>query len=296
MNTTIIFPWGPFTISVLSLSFSAAIIVSLMTVIIAGRRESLPFQLIIDFILISLVCGVVGGRLAHILAVNRNYYFQHPEQIIRLQDGGVSFWGGFILALVVAMVWAGRRNYILKPFLDAAAPALALGLSIGRIGYPWQGKIMSYPYPWGIVRDGQLAHPEGAYAIVLLMLLYFHLTRRRRQVHYQGELMLLFIAGYGLINLVVDCFRNLPVVAWGQVTAGQLVSLAMIILVIIYIIGGSKVYSSSYYFDRKIYRPSPSRLKLPFRVLWPILIIAGQIYLYFMVNGFPAGLANLIPL
>ncbi len=293
MNTTIIFPWGPFTISVFSLSFSAAILIALIAVIVAGMKERLPFQVIIDFILIGMVCGIIGGRVAHILIFNRNLYFRHPEQIVCLQDGGISFWGGFLLTLVVVMAWAVRRNHSLEPFLDVAAPALALGLSIGRIGYPWQGKIMSSFYPWGIVQEEQLAHPVGAYAIILLMLLYFYLLRCRRQVHYKGELMCIFIAGYGLINLVTDFFSDLPVV-WGKITAGQLVSLVMVFLVIIYMIGGSKIYSSSYYFNRKIYIPPSSRLKPLFKLIWAILFIVGQLYLYFMVNGFPAGLVNIL--
>ncbi|NMA91549.1 MAG: prolipoprotein diacylglyceryl transferase [Firmicutes bacterium] len=294
MNT-VIFPWGPFTFSVLSLSFSAAILVGLIAVIIAGRRERLSFQRIIDFILISMVCGVVGGRLGHVLLVNRDYYFQNPEQIIRLQDGGVSFWGGFLLALAVAIFWARRRGYSLEPYLDAAAPALVLGLSLGKIGYSLQGKAMSGAYPWGVLQDGQLVHPDGAYAIVLLMLLYFYLNRCYRRVHYKGELMLFFIVGYGLINLVVDHFRVLPAV-WWQATAGQLVSLVMILLALVYMIGGSKVYPSSHYFARKIDRSPPSRLKSPLRVLWGLLFIAVQLYPYFMVNGFPVGLTNLVPL
>ncbi|HHX87719.1 MAG TPA: hypothetical protein GX693_06040 [Firmicutes bacterium] len=290
---TIIFPWGPFTISVLSLSFSVAIIISLIMVYIAGRRSNLSVQTVIDFILICLVSGVIGGRLTHVLAVNRSYYLQHLDQIIHLQDGGMSFWGGFILALVAVMIWSGRRNYILKPYLDAAAPALALGLSIGRIGYPWQGKIMSAPYPWGIIKDGQVVHPEGVYAIILLMLLYIYLTHRRRQVHYQGELILIFIAGYGLINLIVDHFSRLPVV-WGWATAGQLVSLAMIILAVTYFIGGSKIYSSSYYFNQRIYRRPPSRFKLPARILWLAVLTAAQVYSYYLINGIPVGLIRLM--
>ncbi len=291
VNTTILLPWGPFTISALSLSFSAAIIVSLMAVIVAGRRAGLPFQRFIDFILIGLVCGIVGGRLAHILIVDRNYYFQHPDQIIRFQDGGISFWGGFLVSLVVAIIWACWRKYSVKPYLDVFAPALTLGLSIGGIGYPWPDKIMAFPYPWGIVKEGCFFHPLGAYAIVLLMLLYFFLIRRQRRVHYKGELMLLFIVGYGLINLVIDYFSVLPAV-WGRLTAGQLVSLMMIVVAVINMIGGSKAYSSSYYFNRKISPPPPSRIKLFFRLLWSVMIIGGQLYLYFLVSGFPEGIIN----
>ncbi len=294
MDTTIILPWGPFTISAFSLSFSAALLAGLTRVIIAGRKENLPFQLIIDFTLISMICGVIGGRLAHILVIDRNYYFQHLERIAHLQDGGVSFWGGFILALAAVTVWAGRRKFTLKPFLDAAAPALALGLSIGRIGYPWQGKVMAFSYPWGIVQEGRLIHPEGAYAIILLMLLYFYLSRRR-QFHYKGERMVFFVAGYGLINIIIDYFTNLPKLAWGWATTGQVVSMALIILAILYMVGGSKAYYPSRYIQRKIKRPAATRLKFIFGVLWALLITAGQLYLYFSINGFPEYLANLIP-
>ena len=97
--------------------------------------------------------GLVGAKL--IWAIE----FRHdaPFLSLLLSRGGLSWFGGF-LGGVGAGLWALRRRRIpIVPALSAAAPALAIGHAIGRIGCFLVGDDYGRPtdLPWGV------AFPKG---------------------------------------------------------------------------------------------------------------------------------------
>jgi len=54
--------------------------------------------------------------------------------MINLSSGGLTYYGGFILAFIV-LVWYGRKKKIPLPLaMDIIAPCLMIGLGFGRIG------------------------------------------------------------------------------------------------------------------------------------------------------------------
>jgi phosphatidylglycerol:prolipoprotein diacylglycerol transferase len=54
--------------------------------------------------------------------------------MINLSSGGLTYYGGFILAFIV-LVWYGRKKKVPLPLaMDIIAPCLMIGLGFGRIG------------------------------------------------------------------------------------------------------------------------------------------------------------------
>jgi prolipoprotein diacylglyceryl transferase len=51
-----------------------------------------------------------------------------------LARGGFAFYGGFLLAAVMGVVYARRRGVDVWKFADACAPAVMIGLAVGRLG------------------------------------------------------------------------------------------------------------------------------------------------------------------
>jgi len=241
---TTVWQWGPFSIGIYSLAFFAAVLSGLVMTFWEGRRKLLPEQRLTDFLILTVLCAVAGGRLSYIFLYDLHYYMAHPAHIACLQDGGMSFWGGIILSLVVLIIWAGRKRLILERYLDAAAPALPLALALGHIGSTLNGRVMQSGYPWGIVDGGFVYHPDGAYMIFLLILLFMVIRRRRSAPAYEGELFIWFVIGYSAIQLGVDLFRNTEPYIW-VFSPGQSVSLAAVILALFYTLAWPKVYTSS---------------------------------------------------
>src|SRR5271154_2961217 len=73
----------------------------------------------------GVVAAIVGARAMHVLS-DLGYYGHHPAQIIAIWQGGLSSFGGLILAVPVAIVSSRRRCPALPTlrFADLMAPVL----------------------------------------------------------------------------------------------------------------------------------------------------------------------------
>ena len=107
----------------------------------------------LDAALMGVLGGLAGAKI--IWAIE----FRHDAPFLSLlfSRGGLSWFGGF-LGGVGAGLWALRRRRIpIVPALSAAAPALAVGHAIGRIGCFLVGDDYGRPtdLPWAV------AFPKG---------------------------------------------------------------------------------------------------------------------------------------
>lgn len=277
METTI-WRWGPFSIDIFSLLFFSAVLAGLILVLAEGRRKRLADQRIIDFIILAVVSSIGGSRLSYVLLFDLTYYLENPARFFHLQDGRMIFWGGIVFSLIVLKIWAGRRRVILERYLDAAAPALTVGLALGYSGSALNGRAMLFGYPWGISLGEATYHPDGAYMIVLLIALFFIIRRRRPKAAYEGELFIWFILGYGLINLGVDFFRETSSFIW-ILTAGQVASLTALFIAVLFILAGQKSYSASFCLGHNRYEPKSKGVIL--QLIFFLLVIAPLLLLYY---------------
>ena len=251
---TIIWQWGPFSIDYYSLLFFTAVLTGLIMVLAEGRRKRLPDQRMLDFTILTVISGIFGSRLSYVLLLDLSYYLQDPVRFFRLQDGRMIFWGGIVFSLIMLSLWAGRKRLTLGRYLDAAAPALTIGLALGFSGTALYGREMLSKYPWGISLGEATYHPDGAYMIVCLIALFLIIWRRRPKSAYEGELFVWFILGYGLIILGVDFFRDSASFVW-ILTAGQTASLVALFITALFILSGPKSYSASFYMGHNPYEP-----------------------------------------
>ncbi|MGH8988380.1 MAG: prolipoprotein diacylglyceryl transferase [Acidimicrobiales bacterium] len=81
-----------------------------------------------------IVAAVVGARAMHVLA-NLSYYRTDPAQVLAVWHGGLSSWGGLLLAVPTGLVIARRRcpELRLGAAMDVVAPVLAAAWSMGRL-------------------------------------------------------------------------------------------------------------------------------------------------------------------
>jgi len=108
-----------------------------------------------DVLVWVLPIGIIGARLWYVLNAilggNRSY-LENPASIIRVWEGGLHIFGGFLFG-AAALLWYLRRNR-LDPwlFLDASGPAMLIGQGIGRIANFINQELYGQPttLPWGI--------------------------------------------------------------------------------------------------------------------------------------------------
>ncbi len=98
------------------------------------RARGYPADWLSGVFLWVIAAAVVGARIAHVLA-NFSYYGAHPVEILAVWHGGLSSFGGLILALPTGLWLAHRRcpELALTTALDIVAPVLMAAWALGRL-------------------------------------------------------------------------------------------------------------------------------------------------------------------
>lgn len=87
--------------------------------------------------LLALVAGVVGSRLAFVVEKWESQFAwrDHPlPEVLNITSGGLIYYGGAALAMVVIVGYLGLRRMPIRRYLDIVAPSLMIGLAFGRMG------------------------------------------------------------------------------------------------------------------------------------------------------------------
>jgi phosphatidylglycerol:prolipoprotein diacylglycerol transferase len=194
----------------------------------------------LDDLLFAGVLGVVlGGRLGYVLFYKPMFYLDHPLDIFKVWEGGMSFHGGF-LGVLCAMFWfAARRRRSFLEVTDFIAPLIPGGLAAGRMGNFINGELWGRVTDgwWGTVfpqaGDGLARHPSQLYQFALeglaLWVLLWWYARSPRPV---GAVSAVFLMGYGLFRFIAEFAREpddfLGLLTFGF-SMGQWLSVPMIL-------------------------------------------------------------------
>ncbi|PIE00599.1 MAG: prolipoprotein diacylglyceryl transferase [Acidobacteria bacterium] len=84
-----------------------------------------------------IIGGILGGRLGEVLIYEPHYYRTHPNQILATRNGGMSFIGGIIGALIAVTIFLHLHKSKKSDFLtltDLLAVIAPFGIALGRIG------------------------------------------------------------------------------------------------------------------------------------------------------------------
>jgi phosphatidylglycerol:prolipoprotein diacylglycerol transferase len=213
----------------------------------------------LDALLTWIIIGIIaGGRLGYVLFYQPAYYLSHPLEIPMIWTGGMSFHGGFAGVVIVSAIFAWRRKLPMLEVGDLIAISVAPGLMLGRVANFINAELWGRPTdaPWGVIFPGAEAqscaniagglcarHPSQLYEAALeglvLGALLLWLAFRRDWLKRPGQLIGVFVAGYGIARFIVEFYRLAdqqyitPDNPFGHVfaglTMGQLLSTPMIL-------------------------------------------------------------------
>lgn len=208
------FPWitiGPVTIPTFFLV--NAIIASLCFVWTMSRAEvsKSDLKFVADLTFVLMVGGLFGARLFHVLYENLDFYQAHPQNIFFLWEGGFTFYGGFLLALLSGLVFAKYSQQSPIEYFDLYAPVLSLSYALGRVGCLLTGCCYgkACEFPWAI--NGR--HPTQLYSTlwelgVLCILLGLEKKKNRPPSFIFAVWLMLHATGRFLIEFLRDDFRG----------------------------------------------------------------------------------------
>jgi phosphatidylglycerol:prolipoprotein diacylglycerol transferase len=111
-----------------------------------GRLPLAAHTLVADLVGVSTLAGLIGARVFHILDYPAQFRADPAAMIFT--RSGFSIFGGICFGIIAAVILLKRRSVPVLPTMDAAAPALALGYAIGRLGCQIAGD-----GDWGVAAD-----------------------------------------------------------------------------------------------------------------------------------------------
>ena len=194
------------------------------------ERSRLPADAV-NAALAGAVGGVVGAKLVWAI----EFRGTEPFLDLLLSRGGFSWFGGFAGGVGTGLWMLRRYRVPLVRGLAAAAPALAIGHAIGRIGcflvgddygratdLPW-----GVAFPLGLPPTNVPVHPTQLYEAVLLAPLAFCLIRWRRAGIGDTVVLGRYLVLAGLFRFTIEFVRvNRQIL--GPLTLAQLIALGLV--------------------------------------------------------------------
>jgi phosphatidylglycerol:prolipoprotein diacylglycerol transferase len=233
---------GPFAIRWYALAYIGGLLIAWRYCrwLAARPPQSVSADAFDDFLLWATLGILLGGRLGYVLFYKPDFYLAHPQEILFIWRGGMSFHGGLLGMVAAEVMFARRRGLAVLALADIVAGAVPIGLFLGRIANFINGELFGRPseVPWAMVfpRGGPLPrHPSQLYEAALeglVLFLVLHLMVRARALERGGTLTGAFLIGYGLSRILVEFAREPDEglgFIFGGITRGQLLSLPMLL-------------------------------------------------------------------
>ncbi|HSR68271.1 MAG TPA: prolipoprotein diacylglyceryl transferase [Acidobacteriota bacterium] len=219
-----LFDLGPVPIHTYGLLLALALLISIELMARLGEKQGINRTKIWDLGFIIILSALVGAKLLLILT-DLDLYLSDPGRIFTLeflQAGGV-FYGGFLGALGGAAYFIRKHpEFTFWNVADLAAPCIALGQAIGRLGCFAAGCDYGKPtdLPWGVTFTSEYAarnvgvplhvplHPSQLYESAAAFLLFLFLLRTFHRRHFRGQVFLLYLLLYSAARFLLEFWRG----------------------------------------------------------------------------------------
>ena len=213
----ILFKIGPITIYTYGVLIATAFFLGLALAVRQARMEGEDLQKIMDLGFYILLSAVVGSRLLYI-AVEFREYLSNPLRIFKVWEGGLVFYGGFIMAMAVVIIYVKKNEMSLWKVGDILAPSVAIGQGVGRLGCFFAGCCYGREtdVPWAVIfkNPNTLApmdvhlHPTQLYDSANGLIIFAALLILRKFKKFDGQLFWTYTLLYAVGRFIVEIFRG----------------------------------------------------------------------------------------
>lgn len=235
-----------------------------------ARKGKLDEEVVYELAFWVFLGGLAGARIFWVI----EYWGVRVHSLLdvfKIWEGGIVLYGSIMGGTAAFFLYWWLRPFPLRPMLDAMAPALALGIAIGRIGclmngccygdrcdLPW-GVRFPGPYvgvpgnanlevsgspPWALqVHLGVISrnaayslpvHPTQIYSTIdglILVGLMLAYFPIRKR---DGEIMALLMVTYPVTRILIEWLRNDEVAMFAGLTVSQLISVGLLVAGIVF--------------------------------------------------------------
>lgn len=232
---------------------------------LSGRKD-------LSNLLVSLmISGVVGSRVAYVIEHWSSEFASRPMDVFAIWNGGLMFYGGLILAIVVFVVWCAVRKEKAFELADLLATVIPLGHAFGRVGcffygccygrvsesafavcFPrfspaWHEQIVAGAIPSTAACSLPVLPTQLFEAAALFVLFAALFVNFRRAVSASTTIassnLSYYLMGYALIRFGMEYLRGDPRAAVGPFSISQTISIGMFVLGLALLVGRKRFSS-----------------------------------------------------
>jgi phosphatidylglycerol:prolipoprotein diacylglycerol transferase len=140
----VLYKIGPLTLRTYGLFLSLSFVLAIALAVVRGDTRGVDRKDVLDLCFTIMVSSIIGSRIYYILT-HLGEYAASPLRIFAVWEGGLSMFGGVVLALVASKIFLDRRGLSFARLADIIAPALMLGTFFTRIGCFMNGCCFGLP-------------------------------------------------------------------------------------------------------------------------------------------------------
>jgi phosphatidylglycerol:prolipoprotein diacylglycerol transferase len=226
---------GSFAVEWHGLLMALAIVFGVAFALYLAHRDNFPTEHILPAVIWAVIGGLIGSRMTHVID-EWDWYCEHPGEILSLWEGGLGWYGGLIGGVLAGWIYLRVKHVSVGRHLDFAAPAVMLGLAIGRIGCTINGDApgTSTSLPWGLTYThpdafsplGVSTHPAPVYEIMWLIIVVGVLLWLRKRIKPEWSLFFSMLALYSFGRFFISWVRDEPEVL-GPLHQSHIISIVL---------------------------------------------------------------------
>ncbi|MDR1688256.1 MAG: prolipoprotein diacylglyceryl transferase [Clostridiales bacterium] len=241
-------------------------IVALLLALKEAKRAGHNPETYIDFFMVVVIFGIIGAR-AYFVIFSWDSYKDNLLSIFYLREGGLAIYGGLIAVFFAGIVFARVKKINFASFADVVLPGVAVAQAIGRVGNfvnrevfgNYTESLLAMRYIADqvdvippVVAQHLVTVSDTVYIQVAPTFLYeslgnlglfcvLVLVRRRKK--FDGQIGLMYFAGYGIGRFFIEGVRTDQLFLFNTgIPVSQVVS---VIIVLICISLGAFLYAKS---------------------------------------------------
>ncbi len=200
---------GPITIFSYGLMVALAFLVGTTMAKFLAKKRGLDPEFIYNICFIGLLTGILGARLYYVIE-HFDLFRDNLLEIIMLQHGGLSWFGGLTVGFISALVYAKHKKQALAPILDCLAPAIVLGHAIGRVGCFLNGCCFGKESSYGLFFPGHAKPliPTQLYSAGMLLIICAVLLYLQSKPHRPGRIFCAYLILYSFQRFMIEFWRG----------------------------------------------------------------------------------------
>jgi len=203
----VLFKIGNFPVDSYSFFVLLAIVIGILVFYLEAKKYKSANERTFYIVIAALVGGTLGAKLP--------IWIFHFQEIISAFPDITPLLSG--RTIVGGLIGGTLGVIILKKYLkinekkgNLFAPAIAIGIAIGRIGCFLRGCCYGIPtsLPWGVnFGDGIPRHPTQIYESILMIFLFIYLQKAKKKNPAPGSLFKVLMVSYFIFRFLIEFIR-----------------------------------------------------------------------------------------